>query len=804
MFMGINDVFKINPNNNRHYEKYDKPKLSLEISNLQIKTDKIKSFLSQPYINEILTRIENEIKIEHIGDSSNVFHGAHHIEDVVLFSLLIGTMERLNHDDIQLLLKAAKYHDIGREIVGEEQIPHADAGAVIVKDILKNTPAKDVNVIQTAIAFHEVPRKENSNDDVLFKIVAHKYGIADSEITRVKRISEILKDADALDRTRLSGHGRTDVKLFSTESAKYLVKFAAELQEQYALDILFSVHVSGLNDLLQVMTPQEILFELKNMNDVIKDKSKEELLKQYIDCVKHNEHPYDKKIFNEIKNQRKLQHLLIRNKNRVNILLIGFGPHARRIHFPILQSDGDKVNAEIKAIIDIESASEPITNYLEKNNFNPQKVIFLNSNETCITNNELSPQLIKRLNQIVRDENINAVFVCTEPSAHVAYGKWALKNGLNVLMDKPVSAPRDLSIDMHAVNAIESDYQELLKLYLEQKKYKPNLVFEVMAQRRYHPAFHKLKNLIEEVNSRTGVPVTSFQTTHNDGQWRMPSEIVDQNYHPYNQGYGKLLHSGYHAIDIMTWLTRNSIKDSLQKPSKIEVFSNFSYPNDFITQLPLKNYTSLFGLDNHQRYSLNELNSKFEKYGEIDAQIGIDVRNKDGRNITLGQFNLEHNSFSQRNWFSTEGRDLYKGNGRIRHESHRIDQGPFQTILYHSFQSEEILNDKTNHSDVGGEYNLDIHVFRNSKMFPDWVSYEKITIDDLGSSFLRGYSRGHQEDARRAAILTFIKSVNDSRIVRFSDLEDQQETIGILKAAYESAYRRKQQENPLVTVEVQR
>ena len=215
-------------------------------------------------------------------------------------------------------------------------------------------------------------------------------------------------------------------------------------------------------------------------------------------------------------------------------------------------------------------------------------------------------------------------------------------------MDKPISTPINLSTNMKSVHQLSEDYFDLLDLYIKQKRKYPNLVFELLTQRRYHSAFLKIKELVDDVAIRTGVPITSFQTTHCDGQWRMPSEIIEQNYHPYNQGYGKCSHSGYHSIDIMDWLVRSSIKNRNQNIDKIEVLSDFMYPNDF---------------ENH---------------------------------------------------------------------------------------------------------------------------------------ILKNYSRGHQEDARRTAIITFLKAINDNSIQRLSDIGDQVESIGILSSIYKSAYLRKKGKNPLL------
>ena len=131
-----------------------------------------------------------------------------------------------------------------------------------------------------------------------------------------------------------------------------------------------------------------------------------------------------------------------------------------------------------------------------------------------------------------------------------------------------------------------------------------------------------------------------------------------------------------------------------------------------------------------------------------------------------------HNKFFSQIFIRCSNVDLYKGNGRIRHESHYITQGPFQAILFSSFQSEEVdmkLRPK-NEYDFGGEYHLDIHVFRNSSLFPKWKTLEKKSVRDLSERFVSGLSRGHQEDARRICIIDFFKAITNSNLKSDNDI----------------------------------
>ncbi len=319
-----------------------------------------------------------------------------------------------------------------------------------------------------------------------------------------------------------------------------------------------------------------------------------------------------------------------------------------------------------------------------------------------------------------------------------------------------------------------------------------------MVQRRYHPAFIKVRDLIREVFQATNCPITSIQSTHADGQWRLPSEIIDIKYHSFNNGYGKCFHTGYHSLDMLMWLQEVASPDE-KKIDNVDIFSNVSRPSDFISQLNLNDYEKIFpGFSKHNRYTQKEFLKKTKKYGEIDAFNSIAFRHEK-KVITLASVNLIHNSYSQRGWLEAN-KDLYKGNGRVRHESHFIEQGPFQAISIISYQSNQVDTNMKNLYNAGGEYHLDIHIFRNSNLFPKWKSYEKISIKDLEKNTLSGYSRGHQEEARRKAIIEFIVSIKNKKSHVASDLLSHEKSVKLLAGVYMSIARRYNNRNPLVNL----
>ena len=481
-----------------------------------------------------------------------------------------------------------------------------------------------------------------------------------------------------------------------------------------------------------------------------------------------------------------------------NILLIGCGYHAQRIYYPVIEKYGTAVSARIMSIVDLKEKEQELNSYFEKKGFKVPHFFLLNKEDATL--DYLSRSVKEQLDRMVDKDKINTVIIATEPFAHMVYARWALDSNLSILMDKPVSTKENISTDIQAAHEILSDYDELVLSLQKARKKNPQIVFDLMAQRRYHPAFRLIKSLIKEVYDQTHCPVTSTQSFHSDGQWRMPTEIVDQDYHPYNQGYGKCSHSGYHSLDILSWLME-AAEGECKHIDNVDIYSNFLRPNDFISQITAKDYQNLFP-NYHQScsYPDHELFKRMENFGEIDAFNSFAFK-QGNRTILLATVNLVHNGFAQRNWVTAIGRDLYKGNGRIRHESHYILQGPFQAISFISYQSKEVdPNNFENIYDVGGEYHLDIHVFRNDKMFPQWKNYTKYSIKDLGTNVLESNSRGHQEDARKNAILDFINQVNGTIDKSSSPLEDHRRSVILLSGVYQSACLKYNKKNPIINL----
>jgi predicted dehydrogenase len=431
---------------------------------------------------------------------------------------------------------------------------------------------------------------------------------------------------------------------------------------------------------------------------------------------------------------------------KVNTLLIGVGYHAKRIYLPYIKSG---VYCNLVACWDLPSQQKKIEGFLEEIGI----AVPCYYTEHDSVSDTLNKQDLGRLNGIVKKHGIEAVIISTEPLAHLKYAKWALDSNLHILLDKPISTEIDVSVNVRKARKLFKDYLSLAELYIKKSK-KQDLVFSIQAQRRFHAGFQAVREKIIEIAKISDCPVTFIQTFHSDGQWTFPNEFIDQTYHPYNQGYGKMSHSGFHSLDIAIWLIEASLKSD-KKWDNFRLGTTFVRPSDILAQFSKKDYLQLFPDMKWDRNITQEIK---KVTGEVDAFTQISFL--DGKNIiTSVNCNSLHNSFSRRGWFNSAGRDLYKGNGRVRQESYIIEQGPFQSIIINSLQSEEIQKGGLRPYEVGGEYHFDIHVFRNKSIFPELETYEYLNLQSLHPVDDLGYSRGHQEDARRNCIDDFYRSI---------------------------------------------
>jgi predicted dehydrogenase len=457
------------------------------------------------------------------------------------------------------------------------------------------------------------------------------------------------------------------------------------------------------------------------------------------------------------------------NTSVKNIVLIGLGPHAKRIYYPLLEKYCSQRGLNLVAIIDLEGNESSVSQFLENRTLQPIHKIFIPRH--LAYQESLDINSVKLLDSLVEEYKIDGVIVASEPKSHKAYLKWALVNNLHILGDKPITCPANCESAIANARQIQLDFLELKRLYAIS-----NSNFIVQAQRRGHLGYLYIYKYLEEFIEQFKIPISYIDIYHADGVWIMPNEWEREN-HSYKYGTGKLMHSGYHFVDLLAWLL--TLNQKLEpREYELNMFVQSFNPSDFLNQIQSHHYQQLFQQDYSQYFSQHQL-AELESYGEQDIFMLSQL--KQGSSVvTTASLKLQQNSFSRRAW-SDLPLDTYKGNGRIRHECLNLQISTLLNIQVHSYQSYQVGDKVVMDYGPGHINHFDIFIFRNSGIIGG-KAFEKIEIGKNFSenNYLSETYFSHNEMARQQLFLDFLNGTRSK-----SDFLEHASTSKLMSHIYE-------------------
>ena len=158
-----------------------------------------------------------QLRLEVLYESK--IHGLGHIERTLCHGAMCAMDERLNQADTELLLDACSYHDIGRSRDSLD-FEHGSVAARFI-GLVTGWTGEDLLILKAAVEAHS--RKEKDLPEVL-----NRY--APQDLERAKRIAQLLKDADGLDRVRICD---LNVNFLRRESTVHREPFAHSLYIRY-------------------------------------------------------------------------------------------------------------------------------------------------------------------------------------------------------------------------------------------------------------------------------------------------------------------------------------------------------------------------------------------------------------------------------------------------------------------------------------------------------------------------------------------------------------------------------------------
>ncbi len=181
--------------------------------------------------NLISSLVDRAITEKLYIDTLDYQHDLKHIEKVLTYSKMIAN--RITSPiNTSLLMIAGLYHDIGKT-TGASNQEHGEVGATRFEQMMKGKMAdKDIRIVSLLIKQHALDSDTITFTDDTF---------SDAEKKEIQLMSDILKDADALDRNRLNypaPMGTCDINRLRTSEAKEIYFLSDSFYQNYCETII--------------------------------------------------------------------------------------------------------------------------------------------------------------------------------------------------------------------------------------------------------------------------------------------------------------------------------------------------------------------------------------------------------------------------------------------------------------------------------------------------------------------------------------------------------------------------------------
>lgn len=425
--------------------------------------------------------------------------------------------------------------------------------------------------------------------------------------------------------------------------------------------------------------------------------------------------------------------------SEAKFILVGFGPHCRRTHISFFK----KHNMRPAVIVELESARESAQALIKEMNWPTKLVTIADDSKNEL---HLPAQAVEQLDGCLRRYGITHAVIASEPKGHLMYLRYFLERGLDILADKPIVAFAGLN-EPERVDQLKETFAELVKAWSTKSGQ-----LKLLCQRSEHIGYGKIFQLLGQVIEEFDVPITHLNINACDGNWLMPHDFNYEN-HPYKYGYGKLFHSGYHYVALLSnFLELNRRVSADKRISQAELGGHFVRPDDLLTVITPDNLAAMFA-DYDPGLTGNLEMDDLSRYGECDFMANLRLMNSAGRTISTAGLNVLQSGFSRRAWHPTKA-DRYKGNGRVRHEHVNVHVGPLMNIQVHSYQAKECRDRSAEEWQAGGLDHFDIDVYRNTGILGGPL-HERFTVRDLHDFSGEEYFVGLNELAREKVLLDF-------------------------------------------------
>lgn len=439
----------------------------------------------------------------------------------------------------------------------------------------------------------------------------------------------------------------------------------------------------------------------------------------------------------------------------LRLAIAGVGPHFQTRYIDVLERLQDDLSLELTLVVDLKSRESDVRAFFADRDIKPNAFAFVpDAWRNTITADDLDRHLAVHTDR----HSIDAVIISTEPKAHKAYAIWACRHGIDVFMDKPVTAFNGIG----NARALSDDFKEILSAHRA-----AGTRFALSCERRIHPGYEVLRTVLKGIIATYRIPITHVAVRYGGGVWNIPNELVMHENHPHRYGYGTLLHSGYHYADLLCGLVdlNRSLLGLECRLDPADLASIASTGND--VTFTIEQGRPIFCLPAVPGPAT----------GEIDFVANGKYRHGQNTVTTFSLTTLQH-TLSTRASADPIG-TFYTDGGMVRQEDVWINLGPFCSIHVSSLPFEKLQPQS------GAGEHFVITIFRNSGVIGG-EPIQRIDRNDLIAEFPAfDISRGLNVASRKLQLEAFLKGSETN-----SHLASHERTIEFLVQIFDSLHNR--------------
>lgn len=281
---------------------------------------------------------------------------------------------------------------------------------------------------------------------------------------------------------------------------------------------------------------------------------------------------------------------------------------------------------------------------------------------------------VATIKEIIKKEDVSIVVISCPPLFHSFYTKELLNQNVDFICDKPLVAFEGQGYDINKARETLTEYEyiyDLKKSLINAKTGKEPQIYSPL-RRHLQSYYQTIYDYIKQINKEFGQNVKRLYFYENDGVQRWQNEMDIDFAHGYGLGLGKLTHTGYHIIDVISCI----LKEGFTNITKIECEVFTKNVGDVQADKSNKILQQLLGVDVNETMSqLNEITMS----AELDIQIKYKIYFKDDiPSIII--LDLQHGGVSNRiePQYSSENPG---DQGRTDDSIFVIEQGPLMNIF---------------------------------------------------------------------------------------------------------------------------